>query len=129
MIKSSALSELLQKAISHGIDTIFISKNSGEILSIEGKESNQTITDVVSSMWASYYQLAKMFNENELEYLIIENEDSNIITTNLYGYIIAAKAGIKMQLGMLKCHLESVANYLNKTFEPYSTLIKTRSEK
>lgn len=129
MLKSSALSELLQKAIGNGIDTIFISKNSGEILSIEGKESNQTITDVVSSMWASYYQLAKMFNENELEYLIIENEDSNIITTNLYGYIIAVKAGTKMQLGMLKYHLESVADYLNKILEPYSALIKTRSEK
>ena len=41
MIKYSALSNLLKKAIENGIDTIFISKKSGDILCIEGNENNQ----------------------------------------------------------------------------------------
>ena len=36
MIKSTALSNLLKKAIENGIDTIFISTKSGDILCIEG---------------------------------------------------------------------------------------------
>ena len=51
MIKSSALSALLKKVISNGIETVFISKLSGEILCIEGKESSQTLADLISSMW------------------------------------------------------------------------------
>ena len=51
MIKYSALSNLLKKAIENGIDTIFISKKSGDILCIEGNENNPTLNDILSSMW------------------------------------------------------------------------------
>ena len=37
-----------------------------------------------------------------LKFLLIENDDSNIITTNLYDYIICMKANTNMKLGMLK---------------------------
>ena len=51
MIKSSALSNLLKKAIENGIETIFITKKSGDILCIEGNDNISTFNDVISSMW------------------------------------------------------------------------------
>ena len=50
MIKSTALSNLLKKAIENGIDTIFISTKSGDILCIEGNDNNPALNDVISSM-------------------------------------------------------------------------------
>ena len=83
MIKSSALTSLLKKVISNGIETVFISRISGEILCIEGKESNQTLSDIISSMWIEYYQIGEAsLKDEKLNYLLIENEDSYIITTN-----------------------------------------------
>ena len=130
MIKSSALSGLLKNAIKNGIDTVFICKISGDILAIEGKEAHQTITDVVSSMWIEYYQIGnELLNNEELNYLLIENEDSNILTTHLYGYIITMKAGKKIKLGLLKKHLESLANSLKEILEPYKEIISSRANK
>ena len=84
MIKFSALSELLRKVISNGIETVFISKISGEILCVEGKESNQTLSDLISSMWIEYYQIGEAsLKEEKLNCLLIENDNSYIITTNL----------------------------------------------
>ena len=65
MIKSSALTSLLKKVISNGIETVFISRISGEILCIEGKESNQTLSDIISSMWIEYYQIGEASLKDE----------------------------------------------------------------
>ena len=124
MIRSSALSDLLKKVISNGIETVFICRTSGEILCIEGKDSNQTLVDLISSMWTEYYQIGlSPLKEEKMKFLIIENEDSHIITTNLYDYIICMKANIIMKLGMLKKNIEGLAQNLNKMLEPIKNVI------
>ena len=129
MIKSSSLTCLLQKAISNGIETVFISKLSGEILCIEGKESNQTFSDIISTMWNEYYQIGKSsLKDEKLNYLLIENEDSYIITTNIYSYIICIKSNKNMKLGMLKKHLEGLTQNLNKMLEPFKDIIIKKEE-
>ena len=129
MIRSAALSDLLKKVISNGIDTVFISRTSGEILCIEGKESNQTLADLISSMWIEYSQIGESsFKEEKLNYLIIENDNSNLITTNLYDYIICMKANADMKLGLIKKNLEGLAQNLNKMFEPIKDIINKNEE-
>lgn len=129
MIKSSALSELLKKVVAQGIDTVFICKITGEILCLEGNETNHTIADIVSSMWVEYFQIGSgILKEEKLKYLIIENEDSNIISTNLYNYIISLKSKPNVQLGLLKIHLKVLADFLNKTLEPYGELLAPEEE-
>ena len=129
MIRSAALSDLLKKVISNGIETVFISRISGEILCIEGKESNQTIADLISSMWNEYYQIGESpLNEEKLNYLIIENDNSNIITTSLFEYIISMKANSNMKLGMVKKNLERLTQNLNKIFEPVKDMIIKNEE-
>ena len=124
MIKSSALSALLKKVISNGIETVFISKLSGEILCIEGKESSQTLADLISSMWLEYYQIGEnSLKEEKLNFLLIENDDSNIMTTNLYSYIVCMKADKKIKLGLLRKNLESLTQNLNKMLEPFKDVI------
>ena len=129
MIRSAALSDLLKKVISNGIETVFISRISGEILCIEGKESNQTIADLISSMWNEYYQIGESpLNEENLNFLIIENDNSNIITTSLFEYIICMKANSNMKLGMVKKNLEGLTQNLNKIFEPVKDMIIKNEE-
>ena len=84
MIKYSALSNLLKKAIENGIDTIFISNKSGDILCIEGNDIDPTFSDILSSMWVEYEPSEESPLKGEkLNYLLIENDDSNIIMTNI----------------------------------------------
>ncbi len=129
MIKSSSLTCLLQKAISNGIETVFISRVSGEILAIEGKESSQTLSDLISSMWIEYDQIGESSLKNEkLNSLLIENEDSYIITTNIYSYIICIKSNKNMKLGILKKHLEGLTQNLNKMLEPFKDIINKKEE-
>ena len=129
MIKSSALTSLLKKVIINGIETVFISRISGEILCIEGKESNQTLSDIISSMWIEYYQIGDAsLKDEKLNYLLIENEDSYIITTYLYSYVICMKSDKKMKLGMLKKHLEGLTQNLNKMLEPFKDIILKKEE-
>ena len=124
MIKSSALSALLKKVISNGIETVFISKLSGEILCIQGKESSQTLADLISSMWFEYYQIGEnSLKDEKLNFLLIENDDSNIMTTNLYSYIVCMKANKNIKLGMLRKNLESLTQNLNKMLEPFKDII------
>ena len=124
MIKSSALSDLIKKVISNGIDTVFISRISGEILCIEGKDTSQTLSDIISSMWIECYQIGKSSLKNEkLNALLIENEDSYIITTNAYSYIVCIKSNKNIKLGILKKHLEGLTQNLNKMLEPFKDII------
>ena len=129
MIKSSALSALLKKVLSNGIETVFISKISGEILCIEGKESNQTFADLISSMWLEYYQIGETsLKEEKLSFILIENDDSNVMTTNLYNYIVCMKANKNIQLGMLRKNLESLTINLNKMLEPFKDILLKKDE-
>ena len=124
MIKFSALSELLKKVISNGIETVFISKITGEILCVEGKESNQTLSDLISSMWIEYYQIGEAsLKEEKLNCLLIENDNSYIITTNLYSYIVCMKSNKSIKLGMLRKNLESLTQNLNNMLEPFKDII------
>ena len=130
MIKSAALSNLLKKAIENGIDTIFITKKSGDILCIEGNDNNPTFKDVISSMWIEYGPTEESpFKDEKLNYIIIENEDSNIITTNIYNYIVCMKSNKDMKLGLLKKHLESLTKNLNKMFEPFKDVFEKLNKK
>ena len=129
MIKSSALSELLKKVINNGVEIVFISRISGEILCIEGKDTSQTLSDIISSMWIEYYQIGEAsLKDEKLNYLLIENEDSHIITTNLYSYIVCMKANKNMKLGMLRKNLEGLTHNLNKMLEPFKDVILKKDE-
>ena len=129
MIRSSALSDLLKKVISNGIETVFICRLSGEILCIEGKDSSQALADLNSSMWSEYYQIGlSNLKEDKMKFLLIENNDSHIITTNLYDYIICMKANTDMKLGMLKKNIEGLAQNLNKMLEPIKNIIVKNDE-
>ena len=130
MIKSSALSNLLKKAIENGIETIFITKKSGDILCIEGNDNKSTFNDVISSMWLEYEPTEESpFKGEKLNYLIIENDDSNIIMTHIYNYIICMKSNKDMKLGLLKKHLESLTKNLNKMLEPFKDIFEKLNEK
>ena len=129
MIKSTALSNLLKKAIENGIDTIFISNKSGDILCIEGNENNPTLNDILSSMWLEYETLDdSSFKGEKLNYLLIENNDSNVIMTSIYNYIICMKSNKDMQIGMLKRHLESFTNNFKKFLEPFKDILGNNEE-
>ena len=129
MIRSSALSDLLKKVISNGIETVFICRISGEILCMEGKDSDQTLADLISSMWLEYYQLGEStLSEEKMKFLIIENDNSHIITTNLYNYIVCMKANTSMKLGLLKKNLEGLTQNLNKMLEPIKNIIIKNEE-
>ena len=129
MIRSSALSDLLKKVISNGIETVFICRISGEILCIEGKDSSQTLADLISSMWFEYYQIGESpLKEEKMKFLLIENDDSHIITTNLYNYIVCMKANTDMKLGMLKKNIEGLTQNLNKMLEPIKNIIIKNEE-
>ena len=129
MIKSSALSNLLKKAIDNGIDTVFISKKFGNILCIEGNDNNPLLNDVISSMWTEYEATDESpLKDEKLKYLLIENDDSNVIMTNIYNYIICMKANKDLKLGMLKKHLESLTQNLNKMLIPFKEVLEKKDE-
>ena len=129
MIKSSALSDLLKKVISNGIETVFICRITGEILCVEGKESNQTLADLISSMWIEYYQIGEAsLKDEKLNCLLIENDNSHIMTTNLYSYIVCMMANKNMKLGMLRKNLEGLTHNLNKMLEPFKDVILKKDE-
>ncbi len=129
MIKSSALSNLLKKAIDNGIDTVFISKKFGNILCIEGNDNNPLLNDVISSMWTEYEPTDESpLKDEKLKYLLIENDDSNVIMTNIYNYIICMKANKDLKLGMLKKHLESLTQNLNKMLIPFKDVLEKKEE-
>ena len=129
MIKSSALSNLLKKAIDNGIDTVFISKKFGNILCIEGNDNNPLLNDVISSMWTEYEPTDESpLKDEKLKYLLIENYDSNVIMTNIYNYIICMKANKDLKIGMLKKHLESLTQNLNKMLIPFKEVLEKKDE-
>ena len=129
MIKSSALSNLLKKAIDNGIDTVFISKKFGNILCIEGNDNNPLLNDIISSMWTEYEPTDESpLKDEKLKYLLIENDDSNVIMTNIYNYIICMKANKDLKLGMLKKHLESLTQNLNKMLIPFKEVLEKKDE-
>ena len=129
MIKSSALSDLLKKVINNGIETVFISRISGEILCIEGKDISQTLSDIITSMWIEYYHIGETsLKDEKLNNLLIENEDCYILTTHLYSYIVCMKANKNIKLGLLKKHLEGLTNNLNKMLEPFKDIILKKDE-
>ena len=129
MINPTALSDLFKKAINKGIETIFISTLSGGILCIEGKELNKTILDILSAMCIEYYQVEETYlNQDKLNYLLIENDTSNVLTSNLYGYIITIIANKKLKLGLLKYHLENIVNFLSITLDPYKDVLLSKND-
>lgn len=81
-------------------------------------------------MWVEYYQIGSaILKEKKLKYLVIENEDSNIIiATNIYSYIICLKGKPTCKLGMMKVHLNALSEFINKALEPYKELFMPKEE-
>ena len=81
-------------------------------------------------MWVEYYQIGSaILKEKKLKYLVIENEDSNIIiATNIYSYIICLKGKPTCKLGMMKVHLNALSEFINKAHEPYKELLMPKEE-
>ena len=81
-------------------------------------------------MWLEYYQIGSaILKEKKLKYLVIENEDSNIIiATNIYSYIICLKGKPTCKLGMMKVHLNALSEFINKALEPYKELLMPKEE-
>ena len=81
-------------------------------------------------MWVEYYQIGSaILKEKKLKYLVIENEDSNIIiATNIYSYIICLKGKPTCKLGVMKVHLNALSEFINKALEPYKELLMPKEE-
>ena len=81
-------------------------------------------------MWVEYYQIGSaILKEKKLKYLVIENENSNIIiATNIYSYIICLKGKPTCKLGMMKVHLNALSEFINKALEPYKELLMPKEE-
>ena len=81
-------------------------------------------------MWVEYYQIGSaILKEKKLKYLVIENEDSNIIIAiNIYSYIICLKGKPTCKLGMMKVHLNALSEFINKALEPYKELLMPKEE-
>ena len=81
-------------------------------------------------MWVEYYQIGSaILKEKKLKYLVIENEDSNIIiATNIYSYLICLKGKPTCKLGMMKVHLNALSEFINKALEPYKELLMPKEE-
>ena len=74
MIQASKLSELFRNATDNGIDFVFFKDLTGDILWMEGKDTNKILTDVLSSMWMQYKEVQDKFIKENLTYMIIEND-------------------------------------------------------
>ena len=105
-----------------------VSNLSGEILAKEGNfDSPSTITDIVATIWTDYNATGEeCFKEEKLNYLIVENEDSFIISTHLYSYIVTIQSQ-KSNIGMLKIHLEAVVKLLQEKFADFKDIIEDRN--
>jgi len=124
MIKAKALKELLKKTLKNGVDLVFICNHSGGILAKEGIDSGSTITDVVSTIWTDYDAVGDGFLKKEtLNFLILENEDSFIVATHLFGFIVCMKARNNANLGLVKIHLEGLTKFLHSKLKDYIHLI------
>jgi hypothetical protein len=93
-------------------------------LAKEGIDDTTTISDVISSIWTDYTQIGtEMLKKENLNLLIVENEDSIIMATRLYGYIVAIKANLSCNIGMTKIHLESIVKFLKEKFSKFKQII------
>ena len=128
MINSQALRELLKKVTQNSIDTVFICNTTGEILCLEGKDTNQTISDIISNMWTEYGIVSEeLFKDEKMNYLLIENSDSNLVSGCLFGYLITMKAGLDVELGMIQRHLDALIKNLKEVLEPYKEILERRN--
>ncbi len=94
-------------------------------------EKSATITDVCSTIWTDYKNMGEsVFKKDKLKlnYLIVENEDSFIISTHLYGYIATIMCPVSTNLGMAKLHLESIVKFLYDKFKIFSNVISDKPE-
>ena len=80
-------------------------------------------------MWLEYHQIGETsLKEEKLSFILIENDDSNVMTTNLYNYIVCMKANKNIKLGMLRKNLESLTINLNKKLEPFKDILLKKDE-
>ena len=93
------------------------------------KECKQTLGDLILSMWIEYYQIGEAsLKKEKLSCLLIESDDSNVMTTNWYSYIVWMKANKNIKLGMLRKNLESLTQNLNEILEPFKDIILKKEE-
>ena len=64
----------------------------------------------------------------KLNYLIVENEDSFVISSHLYGYIATIKCQLSTNLGMAKLHLETIIKFLYDKFKDFKSIIDDKSD-
>lgn len=60
--------------------------------------------------------------------MIIETENSYIISTPLYGYIIVFRSSNINCLGLMKVYIEALSRVLQEKFSPFSKLISDKQE-
>lgn len=85
----------------------------------------------MSTIWTDYKNMGESVFKKEkqkLNYLVVENEDSFIISTHLYGYIASIKCKNSTNIGMAKLHLESIVKFLLDKFRDFKDIISDKPE-
>lgn len=63
-----------------------------------------------------------------MNYIIIEQDNSQILATHLYGYIIVFKGFELNNLGLMKQYIDSLSKILHEIFKPFEEILKDKNE-
>ena len=83
----------------------------------------------MSTIWAEYTEIgSSVLNEKKLNFMIIDTESSNIISTHLYGYIIVFRATTNSNIATMKNYIECLSKVLYEKFSVFEDLITDKYE-
>jgi hypothetical protein len=87
------------------------------------------VIDVLSTIWGEYSHIGEeLLKAQNMNYLIIENDESYIINTHVFEYLVGIKSNKNVNLGQLKIQMEALVKVLSISFSDFKHLLTEESK-
>lgn len=117
MLKPKVIPKVLEQVLSSdGVLLAMLLNNEGSLLAFAGQTEREAkvFAAIASNIWLTYEKSGRLVFDNDLEYILIQNESGKVAVAKVSRLLVCIYAADTVEFGLLKAKLKALTSYLDE---------------